>query len=466
MMNILKYLKYIGVMLVLFVLAVVLINIIEPAIHKTDKADTDITKSDFESDVPGDEQILCIDDNEEALMWRLRMIGNAKESIVLSTFDLRPDDNGTKIMSALFMAAERGVDIKLLVDGIYEIVFLKGSNIFQALVSHENVETGIYNPVDLQGLFRGNYRMHDKYLIVDNTMYLLGGRNTNDIFLGDHKSGINEDRDILVYDTTGGKGESLKQLKTYFEQIFNEPCVKISKKNIQDYTEENRKFAQLYEALKADYPDMENFTGWEDVTFQANKITLISNGTNAGKKNPDILNIITALADGQENVLIQTPYVICNKYMLDSLRNIADEANVKIILNAVEAGSNPWGCTDYLNNKQNILDTGVDVYELMNNHAVHTKTVLVGNNISIVGSYNLDMRSTYLDTELMLVIDSEQLNEQIRTHAEGYMEKSIEVKSDGQTTVGAGYKEKKQKKSDAVLYSILRVIIRPIRHLL
>ena len=30
-----------------------------------------------------------------------------------------------------------------------------------------------------------------------------------------------------------------------------------------------------------------------------------------------------------------------------------------------------------------------------------------------MGSYNLDMRSTYLDTELMLVIDSEKLNQQI-----------------------------------------------------
>ena len=43
-------------------------------------------------------RICCIDDNEEALLWRLRMIGTAKESIVLSTFDLRADDNGTKFL--------------------------------------------------------------------------------------------------------------------------------------------------------------------------------------------------------------------------------------------------------------------------------------------------------------------------------------------------------------------------------
>lgn len=459
--------KYVVMALLLFLLVVVLFNVLEPTLRQTSQTDIGIKKSSFESNISGEEQILCVDNNEEALLWRLRMIGGARQSIVLSTFDLRPDDNGTKVMAALFQAAERGVDIKLLLDGIYEIPFLNRSDTFHALMSHENVETGLYNPVDLNGLFRANYRMHDKYLIVDNTMYLLGGRNTNDIFLGDHKTGINVDRDILVYDTTGGKGESLQQLQAYFERIWQEPCVKQTKKSDpQDYTEEYALFTDLYKELKEKYPDIESYTQWEEATYPADKITLISNGIAAKKKSPDVLKTIAMLADGQEDVLIQTPYVICNSYMYDTLRQISEEAEVKIILNAVENGSNPWGCTDYLNHKQDILDTGVDVYELMNEHAVHTKTVLVGDNLSIVGSYNLDMRSTYLDTELMLVIDSEQLNARIRGMADEYMEKSIEIKADGQTTVGPKYKEKQQKTSKRVFYQILRVLIRPIRHLL
>lgn len=38
-------------------------------------------------------------------------------------------------------------------------------------------------------------------------------------------------------------------------------------------------------------------------------------------------------------------------------------AKLQIVLNAVEKGSNPWGCTDYLNQKKKILETGGDVYE-------------------------------------------------------------------------------------------------------
>ena len=40
------------------------------------------------------------------------------------------------------------------------------------------------------------------------------------------------------------------------------------------------------------------------------------------------------------------------------------------------------------------------------------------------------MRSTYLDTELMLVIDSQELNQHLRQMNEGYMEKSREVLPD------------------------------------
>lgn len=87
-------------------------------------------------------------------------------------------------------------------------------------------------------------------------------------------------------------------------------------------------------------------------------------------------------------------------------------------------GSNPWGCTDYLNQKKKILETGADVYELMNDYPVHTKAVLINDRLSVVGSYNLDMRSTYLDTELMLVIDSEKLNQQIHETESDYMEKA------------------------------------------
>ena len=89
-----------------------------------------------------------------------------------------------KILKLFDQAAERGVKVNLLLDGMNEFLYLERSELFKALCTHENVEVRVYNPIDAFHILKGNYRMHDKYLITDDTMYLLGGRNSNDIFLG------------------------------------------------------------------------------------------------------------------------------------------------------------------------------------------------------------------------------------------------------------------------------------------
>ena len=463
-----KLLKKAGKAILLFLLIVVVVNVLLPLFcKKPDKEYAEnLRKTEFTAETTGTEKICCIDDNEEALLWRLRMIGTARESIVLSTFDLRADENGTKLLAALNCAASRGVKIQLLIDGIYQQLFLAGSSDFQVLSSYDNVEVGVYNPVIPANLFKVNYRMHDKYLIVDEKMYLLGGRNSNDIFLGDQTKGINVDRDILVYDTSGGQGESLQQIEDYFHKIWKESCVSIKKgKKSSKDADAYRHMEEIYVALLK-YNDIETYSAWEKDTIEVNKITLIHNGTQAERKTPQVLQAIQYLSENADHVTIQTPYVICNRYMYDVLQRISDHGKLQIVLNAVEKGSNPWGCTDYLNQKKRILETGADVYELMNDYPVHTKAVLVDERLSVVGSYNLDMRSTYLDTELMLVIDSEKLNQQIRETESDYMEKSKEVLANGQETEGAKYQGKVLGWKKKLYYGMLRIIIRPLRQLL
>ena len=450
-------------------LVVVMANILIPLFCKNPDENyaEKLSRTEFTAETAGTERICCIDDNEEALLWRLRMIGTAKKNIVLSTFDLRADENGTKLLAALNHAASKGVKIRLLIDGIYQQLFLADSSDFQALASSENVEVGVYNPVVPANLFKVNYRMHDKYLIIDEKMYLLGGRNSNDIFLGDHTKGINEDRDILVYDTSDGRAESLQQLEDYFFEVWNDKCVSKKKgKKPSEYTEAHAHMEEVYASLLKKYKDIETYSDWEKDTIEVNKITLVDNGVHASRKRPQVLQTIQYLSDNADHVIIQTPYVICNGYMYDVLQQISDHAKLQIVLNAVEKGSNPWGCTDYLNQKKRILKTGADVYELMNEYPVHTKAVLIDDRLSVVGSYNLDMRSTYLDTELMLVIDSEKLNQQIRATESDYMEKSKEVLADGHETEGAKYKKKILNRQKKIYYSVLRLLIRPLRQLL
>ena len=102
----------------------------------------------------------------------------------------------------------------------------------------------------------------------------------------------------------------------------------------------------------------------------------------------------------------------------------------------------------------------------MNEVPVHTKAVLLDDRLSVVGSYNLDMRSTYLDTELMLVIDSKELNQQIQSTESTYIENSKEVLSNGQETEGGQYETKVLNWQKKLFYGVLRIIIRPLRQLL
>ena len=213
---------------VIYILYFVFSCLVLPLFQKTvspEYQDNFITSGNRNSAVDT-EQILCIDDNVDALIWRLRMMEEAQEEIILSTFDFGDDDSGREIMAALLQAADRGVQVKVIVDGINGFLKLNGSSHFKALVSSPNVEARFYNPVNLLVPWRLNYRMHDKYIIVDNGIYMLGGRNTNDLFLGEDKGNQNVDRDILVYERVPGEGTSLQQIRDYFDSVWSLPVCK------------------------------------------------------------------------------------------------------------------------------------------------------------------------------------------------------------------------------------------------
>ena len=61
----------------------------------------------------------------------------------------------------------------------------------------------------------------------------------------------------------------------------------------------------------------------------------------------------------------------------------------------------------------------------------HGKSVLIDDNISIIGSFNMDMRSAYLDTELMLVVDSKDINKSLLKSMEKYEASAAVLKKDG-----------------------------------
>ncbi len=82
------------------------------------------------------------------------------------------DEAGKDIMASLLSAAERGVRIRMLVDGFSGMLDVNSSPWFEAMASHENIELKIYNPIHFYAPWKMQARLHDKYLIIDDQMYL------------------------------------------------------------------------------------------------------------------------------------------------------------------------------------------------------------------------------------------------------------------------------------------------------
>ena len=173
-------LPIVAAVLCYIVLGAVLPFVYQPEVKEETKEQFE-QKSFYEEDV-SNERAAILSDNVDALAERIRLISHARERIILSTFEFRNDESGKDMMAALLSAADRGVEVKILMDGIpaFKNLQLPSDPYFHALSSHENIQIALYNPINLLQPWKLMGRLHDKYLIADDTAYILGGRNTYD----------------------------------------------------------------------------------------------------------------------------------------------------------------------------------------------------------------------------------------------------------------------------------------------
>ena len=162
---------------------------------------------------------------------------------------------------------------------------------FLALDAHKNAQVRIYNPVNFLKPWDMQARLHDKYLIIDDQMYTLGGRNTTNLFLGDYSKGKNIDKELFVYETDPGKNmqnTSMSQLQTYFDSIWDSSDSKPCRGSRNGKKDGRKKSEALKKSLqrateKSILPHTKN-QNWEELTFETNKITLLSNPIESEKQ--------------------------------------------------------------------------------------------------------------------------------------------------------------------------------------
>lgn len=129
---------------------------------------------------------------------------------------------------------------------------------------------------------------------------------------------------------------------------------------------------------------------------------------------------------------IHTPYAVFSDDMYDGITEVKKQVkDTTMILNSIASGDNVCASADYQKNRGKILDTGISLYEYMGKYSTHGKSIVIDDDIAVVGSYNFDCRSTYVDTETMLVVQGKEITKQLNDDFDELKTESLKVHPDG-----------------------------------
>lgn len=170
---------------------------------------------------------LILDRAPDALLVRIHLIRSAQRSIELQTYIFDEDDAAQLVLDELQAAAFRGVQVRILVDQLAALRKVETLAALSAL--HANLELRLYNPVLDRARFslpmyavaslccwkQLNRRMHNKLLVVDGLVGIIGGRNYQDDYY-DWGADFNfRDRDLLL------AGPVVHDMAANFEAFWN-----------------------------------------------------------------------------------------------------------------------------------------------------------------------------------------------------------------------------------------------------
>lgn len=123
------------------------------------------------------DRVALIESGEDGINVRLNLIENAKSSIDISYYTLTEGKSVDLVFGSLIKAADKGVKVRVLLDGIFHNLSGDLKNVKYALACHPNIEYKLYEPFKILKPRTWNNRLHDKLIIVDKNLVLIGGRN-------------------------------------------------------------------------------------------------------------------------------------------------------------------------------------------------------------------------------------------------------------------------------------------------
>ncbi|MBX4189493.1 hypothetical protein KW785_02770, partial [Candidatus Parcubacteria bacterium] len=324
------------------------------------------------------EGITILNNGDEFIPDLLKEIRSAQHSITITNYIFKDGELINSMLDAVIERAESGVEVRILMDG-------KGSlarprkKLDELEKAGGKVET--FRPVwSWRTILRGNKRTHVRATVIDGRIGYTGGAALEDGWLGD---GLTKGkwRDIM-FKVDGLAARSLQNL---FNNLWRETSGEIlsgADFYPEDITEIHASLPckdNCYTSLlHAPTPDLEK----------------------------SLSQLLWLSAEGAtDHIYLETPYLLPDKNMLKALMTKAKSGvDVEIIVpgpyidsKIVQAASR-----SYYNEA---LSAGIRIYEYEPAH-IHSKIFTADGQWSLVGSANLDNRSSTLNIENVLAVES------------------------------------------------------------
>jgi len=393
---------------------------------------------------------LLIPKNEEALRWRLALIDEAQTSIDLQTYIWANDEVGRLVMSRLFLAAQRGVRVRLLVDDMVK----DWSDEMIALVARfPNIQMRHFNPgrvrkgalqrmLQMSIQFKTlNRRMHNKQMVVDGCWGIVGGRNIGNPYFGLAHKYNNRDLDLLI------TGAIISKMARDFDEYWNAdaayPGKAMSDKLSEKESEKIRGW--FYPKVKADQTLFAqtkippNPIDWT-TEFSMLPNRMVTGSAQLLQDSPEVsgdrgIRLMDQINQSKlkvkQQTCVMTPYLIPSKKLLQKLASLSGDRRIRILVPSMASNNHTMAHSHYKKYRKKLLKAGVELYEFKdqpseefrafsdtspvraNFISLHTKAFVLDEEWVLIGSLNLDPRSIQINTEHMLLINSPILAKQL-----------------------------------------------------
>ena len=304
---------------------------------------------------------------------------NAKHSINVMYFIFKTKDKiGQQFLDILIKKAKEGVQVRVLYDGLGCLkTRLKD---FDKLVEAGG-EVQRFLPSQIRTLLTVNYRLHRKMVIVDGQSCYTGGINVGDDYLGQYEH-ITPWRDTSIRVT--GTAVSEMQLLFFKDWVF---CAKQNKKMHHDFNffEFMEKQADLYfpQPVEPGHMACQVVEGNPEDKYAVLRDSYTKMCTSA-----------------KEYLYIQSPYFVPDETLFDAIR-MAAQGGVDVRMMLPGIADKDFVYKVAMSYVEDLLEAGVRIY--LHEGFIHSKTMVIDDYVSSIGTTNLDIRSFRLDYEINLV---------------------------------------------------------------